>query len=521
MTYPINKTDGTALITPTMPAGILQDGTLDTSTGVTLIGRNFPSYGEIQNENFIKLLQNFANAQPPNVSQDALLLLPGTLWFDTANNILNVYDGIEFIPTSQRIVSALQPTATSIGDQWWDSNNQQLRAWNGTDWELVGPAYTASQGKSGAFVESITDTTGNTHVVVSEYVKNIPVSVTSIDGVFTVNTAVSTSYTNFTTIQPGLNLASNVTLHGTATNSNTVGGLSSTVFARNDIATNFASDVTVAGNLAFTGANISTSSGSLNLQNKNHGGNIKVFLNTINDGNVCGMSIDGTTGRAYVYSDPTAPLGIATKGYADDIGDALNTALNTAIGEINANVNAIYVDYIGNITTVISSTNANLNAVQSSINANVTATNAAVVSANVGMNSYVTDQIAAVNSALVSGIATAENMSNVAIANLNSTLTAQISNVQSYINTTINPELVNLNNSIAQLESEIVPLAPINSPSFTGVPSAPTPASGDNSTNLATTAFIQSAIAAQKFNYTVSNNPPSGGNDGDFWFQIG
>ena len=316
MTYPINKTDGSALITPTMPLGVLQDGTLDTSTGVTLIGRNYPSYGEIQNENFIKLLQNFANSQPPSVSQNALLLLPGTLWFDTANNILNIYDGTEFIPASQRIVSSTAPIAKNVGDQWYDSTNQQLRSWTGTEWDLIGPSYKASQGKSGAFVETVTDTLGATHTVVSEYVKNIPVTVTSIDSVFTINTAVSTSYTSFTTIQPGLNLASNVILHGTATNSNTVGGLSSTVFARNDIATSFASDVSVAGNLAFSNANIATANGSLILQNKNHGGHVEVFLNTTSSGNIRGLSIDGATGSVYVHNDPTSPLGIATKCYS-------------------------------------------------------------------------------------------------------------------------------------------------------------------------------------------------------------
>lgn len=534
MTYPINTTNGSALITPTMPLGVLQDGTLDSSTGVTLIGRNYPSYGEIQNENFIKLLQNFANSQPPNVSQNALLLLPGTLWFDTANNILNVYDGSEFIPASQRIVADSAPTATNIGDQWWDSVNQQLRSWNGTIWKLVGPAYTAGQGKSGAFVETITDTTGATHTVVAEYINNHPVTVTSIDTAFTVNSAVSTDYTSFTLIQPGVNLAVNTILHGTATNSNTVGSLSPTVFARNDIATSFASDIAVAGNLVFSNANVSTANGSLILQNKNHGGNVEVFLNTISEGNVCGLSLNGTTGHAYVHSDPINPLGIATKGYADAINNAVNANLSIAVGEINSNVTAVYTDYVGNISVVIATTNANLLAVQSSTNANITAANLAIVSANVGMNAYVNDQFTATNTALAHGIAEAENMSNVAVASLNTVLSSRIANVQSYIDTTINPEITTLNNEVQTIVTTLIPpLAPTDSPAFTGTPTAPTtntpvwstavhtPQTGDNSGNVATTAFVISAISGQKFNYTVSNQPPSGGVTGDFWFQIG
>ena len=33
MSYNINKTDGSALVTPTMPSGALLDGTSDTTTG--------------------------------------------------------------------------------------------------------------------------------------------------------------------------------------------------------------------------------------------------------------------------------------------------------------------------------------------------------------------------------------------------------------------------------------------------------------------------------------------------------
>ena len=63
-------------------------------------------------------------------------------------------------------------------------------------------------------------------------------------------------------------------------------------------------------------------------------------------------------------------------------------------------------------------------------------------------------------------------------------------------------------------------LATKASPTLTGVPVAPTPTMGDNSTQIATTAFVGAAIQAQQFNYTVSASGPTGGTDGDFWFQI-
>ena len=42
--------------------------------------------------------------------------------------------------------------------------------------------------------------------------------------------------------------------------------------------------------------------------------------------------------------------------------------------------------------------------------------------------------------------------------------------------------------------SVLPPFAPLASPALTGTPTAPTPAGGDNSTNLATTEFVQGAI---------------------------
>ena len=54
MAYTINRYNGTVLTT-------VADGTVDTSTDLTFIGKNYAGYGEKQNENFLYLLENFAN----------------------------------------------------------------------------------------------------------------------------------------------------------------------------------------------------------------------------------------------------------------------------------------------------------------------------------------------------------------------------------------------------------------------------------------------------------------------------
>ena len=47
----------------------------------------------------------------------------------------------------------------------------------------------------------------------------------------------------------------------------------------------------------------------------------------------------------------------------------------------------------------------------------------------------------------------------------------------------------------AYVQTELADYAPINSPTFTGDPKGPTPAAGDNDTSLATTAFVQTELA--------------------------
>ena len=84
MPYQIDKTDGTVLIT-------LADGVVDNTTDLQLVGRNVAGYGEIQNENFVKLLENFASVTtPPSKPQ------VGQIWFDKEVNAMrpSVFDGV-------------------------------------------------------------------------------------------------------------------------------------------------------------------------------------------------------------------------------------------------------------------------------------------------------------------------------------------------------------------------------------------------------------------------------------------
>ena len=52
MAYNLTKTDSSALVT-------VPDGQIDaTATSLTLVGKNYPGYGQFMNENFVRLLEN-------------------------------------------------------------------------------------------------------------------------------------------------------------------------------------------------------------------------------------------------------------------------------------------------------------------------------------------------------------------------------------------------------------------------------------------------------------------------------
>ena len=65
---------------------IVNDGTIDTSTSLGLIGKNYTRFGETLNENLLHLLENFANTSAPSNPSE------GQLWYDTSNSLLKLYD---------------------------------------------------------------------------------------------------------------------------------------------------------------------------------------------------------------------------------------------------------------------------------------------------------------------------------------------------------------------------------------------------------------------------------------------
>jgi hypothetical protein len=220
MAYQVNKTDGTIVAT-------VADGQLDQlSTDLTLIGKNYSGFGEALNENFIKLLENFAGTSRPTKP------IRGQIWFDVSELKLKVYNGSEFLPVSSATVSNTQPTTLAVGDLWFNNLDGQLYFFDGTNPLLLGPAYSITQGLSGLKVESILDTLNQTKVITYLYNNGILLGIFAKDS-FTPKTAI----TGFNgSIQPGFNAGTlaGIKFNVTCTNAEQLGGALATTYLRRD-----------------------------------------------------------------------------------------------------------------------------------------------------------------------------------------------------------------------------------------------------------------------------------------------
>lgn len=230
MSYTINKTDDTIL-------AVVEDGTLDSTTNLSLIGRNYSNFGEVFNENLIKLLENFSNSTSPTTP------LEGQLWWDKSNDRLNVYTGAVFKSLGVLRVSATAPSNMQAGDLWYDSTNEQLYLTDGLTHKLIGPQYTDTQGQSGTFVETLQDSAGTNYVV-----SKIMQGGVAVGYISTTTFAPSPSISGFSEIKAGLTFSADYSamkFQGTALNADEVDSIDSTKFMRLDIANTATGKLTI------------------------------------------------------------------------------------------------------------------------------------------------------------------------------------------------------------------------------------------------------------------------------------
>lgn len=176
------------------------------TTSLTLIGKNVNAYGTDINQNYIKLLENFANATQP------ISPLIGQLWYDSASQKIKVYTANgEFKPVGNPIISPTQPSTLSIGDLWYDSTAEQLKfKKNSTEIVAIGPLFDASVGKQGWVTENWQTDSSTSATVVGLYSNDRLMGVLS-DTAFSVSPS-SPNYAFTTTIEVGFNAISTATL---------------------------------------------------------------------------------------------------------------------------------------------------------------------------------------------------------------------------------------------------------------------------------------------------------------------
>jgi len=174
MAYTVNFTNAVQKTPITV-----DDNSRNTSdTSLTLIGRNEPSYGQSIAENFVHVLENFANPTSPSNP------IEGQLWYDSGTNRLLVNDSTagaaNWRPAGGVHVSATTPTNPIQGDIWVDTTNSQLYLYTSNQFQLVGPNFSGGL-KSGAQAETVIDTKGITHTIVKNFVDDRVVTIVSKD----------------------------------------------------------------------------------------------------------------------------------------------------------------------------------------------------------------------------------------------------------------------------------------------------------------------------------------------------
>jgi len=277
MAYLITKSDGTTLTT-------VSDGQIDDlSTDLTLIGKNYSGFGESLNENFVKLLENFASTARPTRP------VRGQIWFDVTELKLKVYNGTAFQPVSSATIAATQPISLTPGDLWFDDTNKQLYFYDGENTLLLGPSFGLAQGLSGIRVTTILDTLNQSKVITSLYNNG------TLIGIF------SSAETEFTpkipiggfsgTITAGFNAGTipGIKFNVTATNAETLGkdsnnpnGIPASSYVRRDESTVVTGKLGISGGIevgtGFTGR-LLANNGELLLQNVALNKAIKISAN--------------------------------------------------------------------------------------------------------------------------------------------------------------------------------------------------------------------------------------------------
>ena len=552
MAYNIQKTDNTTLVT-------VNDTELNNDFGISLVGRNYSGYGVYLNDNFVRLMENFAKATPP------LRPLAGQLWFDAVSKTINLYNGAGYKTLAPLSVGTGEPSAgpRAVGDLWWDLENLQLKAYTsstfphtatmpvgntteikvdnttdlqigdyltssggnitlatasrvenilsttnliitnpatiasgetvtfyrGTGWNVVGPAYSVKQGVSGTVGKTIIDTNLVSHVVAITYVKDQPVAVYSKDQEFTPRN--TDRVVGWSTIKPGLSLrGSGVTQVQRTVTAYSSGSLTSTVLPISSIEDVGVGDYIISSNVSL-GSGVRVT--NLFVANTS----IQVDTNTIfgqdeliafQRGTDIAFLLQGTATNSQAL-DGISPDRYARKDRSEYFAGDITLGGNLYFGsfeleESDATGNISYINnklagsisFYGNVAGTGRNT---LMMKMDAANGRVQIASNPTSALHIVPKQYSDAQLVQASAWLAANVATL--IGPTAPSDRNS-----FSEISSLANTIIS--------TADALAADVALKSYIESPSFTGIPTAPTAPTDDNSGQIATTEYVTTAV---------------------------
>lgn len=123
MSYTVRYTDSSKL-----PI-IVEDGTINSTTDISLVGRSTTGYGEHFAQNFLSILENFSSSTPPPRP------VVGQTWYNNDTNELNIFTSNNlWKPLDGIYVTEDTPTGNDNGDFWFKPSTSTFSIYYNTQW---------------------------------------------------------------------------------------------------------------------------------------------------------------------------------------------------------------------------------------------------------------------------------------------------------------------------------------------------------------------------------------------------
>jgi len=223
MPYILNLTTGSVLVT-------VKDGTIDKTTSLSFLGRNFAGYGEPLEENFVKLLENFSSPGNYNTPLNPILSKPlqGQLWFNSTKKQLYInYDGTNFKGIGSITVGPVSSVTNPVdGDLFWDNDVLYSYSTSSQTYVNIGPA-NGSQFSSWIFGRTISSPNDFLYPSITALVGTLPVAMFSFNSFVpkNVNLIEGNTLNTFTYIKKGITLPNANSVTGVSSENTTSGYL--------------------------------------------------------------------------------------------------------------------------------------------------------------------------------------------------------------------------------------------------------------------------------------------------------